>query len=204
MNDLTMNPESVSRWDARFFIIAGSFMLINTLLLWIRYYSNYQLSILWPAIPAITGLASSVFALLKLYPRVAAIAPLTAKIGNGFALLALGSLSIVALWIFIVSVFGEGMSGQQNQGIIVLIAIFMVAMVLAFLNNAIAFLVFSTQQKIGYLLAVPLAMWFIMLVVGAIKGMERALSLDYYTNAVISVAFLALGFTLKTFRSSEN
>lgn len=204
MNDLTINPESVSRWDSRFFTIAGSFMLINTLLLWVRYYSNYQLSILWPAIPAITGLASSVFALLKLYPRVAAIAPLIAKIGAGFVLLALGSLSIVALWIFVVSVFGEGMSEQQNQGLIVLIAIFMVAMVLAFLNNAIAFLVFSTQQKIGYLLAVPLAMWFIMLMVGAIKGMERGLSLDYYTNAVIGVAFLALGFTLKTFRTSEN
>jgi hypothetical protein len=204
MNDLTMNPESVSRWDSRFFIIAGSFMLINTVLLWVRYYSNYQLSILWPAIPAITGLASSVFALLKLYPRVAAIAPLIAKIGAGFVLLALGSLGVAALWIFVVSVFGEGMSGQPNQGIIILIATFMVTMVLAFLNNAIAFLVFSTQKKIGYLLTVPLAMWFIMLTVGAIKGMERGLSLDYYTNAFIGIAFLALGFTLKAIRNSEN
>lgn len=204
MNDLTNNPKSVSRWDSRLFIIAGSFMLINTVLLWTRHYSDYQLSILWPAIPAIAGLASSVFALLKLYPRVAVIAPLIAKIGAGFVLVALGSLSIVALWIFVVSVFGEGMSGQQNQGIIILIAIFMVAMVLAFLNNAIAFLVFGTQQKIGYLLTIPLAMWFIMLTVGVIKGMERGLSLDFYTNAVIGIAFLALGLTLKAIRNSDN
>lgn len=204
MNELTIDPKSVSHWDSRLFIIAGSFMLINTVLLWVRYYSNYQLSILWPAIPAITGLASSVFALLKLYPRVAAIAPLIAKIGSGFVLLALGSLSIAALWIFVVSVFGEGMSVQQNQGIIILIALFMVAMVLAFLNNAIAFLAFGTQQKIGYLLTVPLAMWFIMLMVGAIKGMERGLSLDFYTNAVIGIAFLALGFTLKAIKNSDN
>jgi len=204
MEKLTMNTRKLNRWDSRFFIVAGSCMLINTLLLWIRYYSNYQLSILWPAIPAITGLASSVFGLLKLYPRVYLHAPLVAKSGTGFALLALASLSLVALWIFVVSVFGEGMSGQQNQWVILLIAIFMIAMILAFLCNAIAFLRISSQQKVGYLLTVPLAMWFIMLLVGAMKGMERGLSLDYYTNAVIGVAFFALGFALRDNKNQEN
>lgn len=204
MENLTMSTCNVNRWDSRFFIIAGSFMLINALLLWIRHYSNYQLSILWPAIPAITGLASSVFGLLKLYPRVSINAPLVAKSGAGFTLLALASLSLVALWIFVVSVFGEGMQKQQSQWLMVLIAIFMVAMVLAFFTNAIAFLRFSTQQKVGYLLTVPLAVWFIMLVVGVMKGMERGLSLDFYANPVIGVAFLALGFTLKANRNPEN
>jgi hypothetical protein len=204
MENLTMSTSNVNRWDSRFFAIAGCLMLINTLLLWIRYYSNYQLSILWPAVPAITGLASSVFGLLKLYPRVSIHAPLIAKSGAGFALLALASLSLVALWIFVVSVFGEGMSGQKNQGMLVLIAIFMVAMILSFFSNAMAFLRFSAQQKVGYLLIVPLAMWLIMLVVGAIKGMERGLSLDYYTNAVIAAAFLALGFILKKNRNQEH
>ena len=204
MENLTMSTGNVNRWDSRFFIFAGCFMLINTLFLWLRHYSNYQLSILWPAIPAITGLASSVFGLLKLYPRVSINAPLIAKSGAGFALLALASLSLVALWIFVVSVFGEGMSGQKNQWLLVLIVIFMVAMVLAFFTNAIAFLRFSTQQKVGYLLTVPLAMWFIMLVVGVMKGMERGLSLDFYTNPVIGLAFLALGFTLKASRKPES
>ena len=203
MNEQIMNLKKASHWDSRFFIIAGSFMLINSLLLWVRMLSNYQLSILWPAIPAITGLALSVFGLLKLYPRVSDYAPVIAKIAAGFTLLALGSLSIVALWIFAISVFGEGMSGQQNQGLIVLVAIFTVAMVLAFLNNAIAFLCFSTQQKVGYLLTVPLAMWSIMLVVGSIKGMDRGFSLDFYTNPVIAAAFLTLGFTLKSIKYSK-
>lgn len=196
-----MVPKNISRWDSRFFIIAGCFMLINTALLWIRYYSNYQLSILWPALPAITGLASSVFGLFTLYPRASVNAPRLAKSGASFALLALASLSLVALWIFAVSMFGEGMQKCQSQWLIALIALFMVAMILAFLSNAVAFLRFSTQQKVGYLLAVPLAMWLIMLMVGAIKGMERGLSLDYYTNAVIAAAFLALGFILKTIKN---
>jgi hypothetical protein len=204
MEKSTMNTSNVNRWDSRFFIFAGCFMLINTLLLWLRHYSNYQLSVLWPAIPAITGLAFSVFGLLKLYPRVTIHAPLVAKSGAGFALLGLASLSLVALWIFVVSVFGEGMQKQQSQWLLVLIAIFMVAMILSFFTNAIAFLRISSQQKVGYLLTVPLAMWFIMLVVGVIKGMERGLSLDFYTNPVIGAAFLALGFTLKANRNLEN
>jgi len=204
MENLTVNAGNVSRLDSRFFIIAGCFMLINTLLLWLRHYSNYELSILWPAIPAITGLACSVFGLLKLYPRVTLYSPLVAKSGAGLSLLALASLSFVALWIFVVSVFGEGMQKQQSQWLLVLIALFMVAMILAFFTNAIAFLGIRTQQKVGYLLTVPLAMWFLMLVIGVIKGMERGLSLDFYTNPVIGAAFLALGFTLKANRNSES
>ena len=202
MENLTISTSNVSRWDSRFFIIAGCFMLINTLLLWSRHYSNYQLSILWPAIPAITGLASSVFGLLKLYPRVSFDAPLIAKSGAGFALLALASLSSVALWIFVVSVFGEGMQEQQSQWLLVLIAIFMVAMILAFFTNAIAFLRFSTQQKVGYLLTVPISD------VGHNasgrcnkrhgKSVYRS---TIYTNPIIGAAFLALGFTLKTSRN---
>jgi hypothetical protein len=204
MGNLTMNTSNVSRWDSRFFIIAGCFMLINTLLLWLRHYSNYQLSILWPAIPAITGLASSVFGLLKLYPRVTIHSPLVAKSGAGLALLALTSLSLVALWILIVSVFGEGMQKQQSQWLLVLIAIFMMAMVLAFISNTIAFLLHTAQRKVGYLLTVPVAMWAIMLMVGALKGMEKGLSLDFYTNPAIGAAFLAIGFVLKANRNSES
>ena len=192
-----------SRWDSRLFILAGSFMLINTALLWIRYYSNYQLSILWAAIPAILGLASGVFGLIKLYPRASANAPLVAKVGAGFALLAGTSLSLTAIWIFVVFVFAEGITDPAPQGLLGLIVIFMIAMVLAFFSNAIAFLRQSVQRKVGYLLTVPLAMWGIMLVVGTIKGMEVGLSLDYYTNGVIAAAFLGLGFTLKVSKMSE-
>lgn len=204
MDKKLTNSVSDSRWDARFFIIAGSLLLINTLFLWIRHYSNYQLSILWPAIPAISGLACSVFGLLKLYPRVTVHSPLIAKGGAGFALLALVSLSFVALWVFVVSVFGEGMQKQQSQWLMVLIALFMLAMIVSFFMNAVAFLTNTAQRKVGYLLTVPLAMWFIMLVVGVIKGMEKGLSLDFYTNPIIAIAFMALGYTFKQNKSSNN
>ncbi len=178
-------------------------MLINTALLWIRLYSGYQLSILWPAVPAILALAFSVFGLLKLYSRAAINAPQLAKAGAGFALLASMSLGIAAIWIFSLTVFGEGMPQPAPQGLLMLIAIFMIAMVLAFSINTFAFIRDATQRKVGYLLMVPVAMWATMLVVGVISGMEVGLSLDFYTNAVIGVAFLVLGYTLKTRRSEE-
>ena len=179
-------------------------MFVNTTLLWTRYYSNYELSILWAAIPAIIGFASGVFGLFRLYPLASTNAPLVAKIGATFALLAGASLSVAAIWIFAVSVLGEVMPEPAPQGLLVLIAIFILAMVFAFISNAIAFLRHSTQRKVGYLLTVPLAMWAIMLTVGAIKGMEVGLSLDYYTNAIIAAAFLALRFTLRSRRGVDS
>lgn len=198
MKGSTMTLSNLRGWDAHFFIVAGSFMLINTAFLWIRYYSNFQLSILWAAIPAIIGLASGVLGLFKLYPRASVFAPLLAKSGAAFALLAGASLGLAAIWIFAVSVFAGGIPEPAPQGILGLIAVFMLAMVLAFLTNAIAFLLPTNQRKIGYLLTVPLAMWGLMLVVSMIKGMEVGLSLDFYTNAIIAAAFLGLGLTLKT------
>lgn len=203
MENLTMNVRNYSRWDSRFFLIAGSFMLINTVLLWVRLYSDYQLSILWAAIPAMTGLACGVFGLLKLYPRATANTPRLAKVGAGFALLASISLGVAALWIFVLSVFGEGVPQPIPQGFLILIATFMIAMVLAFSANTFAFLRDAAQRKIGYLLSLPVAMWAIMLVVGILKGMEVGLSLDFYTNAIIGAAFLALGFSLKTSTHSD-
>ena len=89
------------------------------------------------------------------------------------------------------------------QGLLALIAIFMIAMVLAFSTNMVAFLGDVTQRNLGFLLAAPVAMWAIMLAVGIISGMEVGLSLDFYANAVIGAAFLALGLTLKTSRSED-
>lgn len=198
MENLTTNARSKSKWVSRLFMVAGSFMLINTIFLWVRHFSGYQLSILWPAIPAITALALSVFGLLKLYPLASVNAPRTAKTGASFALIASISLGMAAFWIFAVSVFGAGMPQPAPQGLLVLIAIFMIAMVLAFSAYMVAFLKGATQRNLGYLLSVPVAMWAIMLVVGIIKGMETGLSLDFYTNAIIAAAFLAIGFSLKT------
>mgnify|MGYP006903649893 FL=1 len=187
----------ISGWNSRLFIIAGFFMLLNTVMLWARLYSNYELSLLWAAIPAIIALSSGVIGLLWLYPLASIQAPGFAKSGVGFAVLACVALGIAAIWIFAVSVFGDGLSEQRSQWFLILIAIFMIAMVLAFLSNAVAFLQKSEVRIVGYLLLLPLSMWGLMLIVAVFKGMEVAISLDFYTNAVIGGAFLALGITLK-------
>ncbi len=80
----------------------------------------------------------------------------------------------------------------------------MVAMILAFFINAIAFLRFTTLPKVSYLLTLPSAIWFIMLVISVFKGIEIRLSLDFYTNPVIASAFLALDCTLKASKSKDN
>lgn len=198
MENLAVSTRNFSRWRSRLFIIAGSFMSISTVVLWTRFFSDFELPLLWQAIPGIIGLASGVFGLFMLYPRGYANAPLLAKSGAGFAVLAVASLSLGAIWIFIDPVFGAETPEPVPQGLLALIAIFLIAMVLAFFSNAIAFLIPSSQRKIGYLLTVPLAMWTLMLVVSVIKGMEVGLSLDFYTNAIIAAAFFGLGFTLKT------
>lgn len=196
MDDLNTNYSISSQWGSRFFIIAGCLMLINVALLWIRMLTNYQLSILWPAIPAVTAFSFSVLGLLKLYPLARLETPLTAKGGLGFVFLAGISLSVVIVWIFALSVFGDGIPQPGPQGLLISIVLFMLAMVLAFVSNATAFLQHNVR-KIGYLLTAPVAMWVLMLVVGVLHGMEKGLSLDYYTNVVHSIAFLGLGYSLK-------
>lgn len=204
MTNLTVNTISNNRGGAWLFMIAGSLMLINTAFLWARLLSGGQLSLLWAAIPAITAFACAIWGLFKLYPQAAVNAPRVAKAGAGFALLACGALMLAALWIFAVSVFGGGMPVPPPPAMLGLIALFVVAMVIAFLSNAIAFLRHDTQRKVGYLLTVPLAMWTLMLVVGLTNGTQVGLSLDFYTNGVIALAFLGLGFTLKNKSRSDN
>lgn len=184
-------------WASRLFTAAGVFMLINTAFLWIRFLSDPQMSILWQALSGVIGLACGVLGLFMLYPRAYASAPLLARGGAGFALLAGASLSLGAIWIVVVSMFQGGVPEPAPEGVIVLIGIFIVAMVLAFLSNAIAFLIRSDQRRTGYLLSLPLAMWALMLVIGLTRGMTVGLSLDFYTNAVIAAAFFGLGMTLK-------
>lgn len=204
METLAKNTHKADQWGSKIFVIAASFMLINTILLWGRYYSPLKLSILWAAIPAIIALAFGVVGLFMLYQRASGIAPKTAKIGLGFAALACAALGVTTLWIVSVSVFGAGLPQPVPQGLLLLIVVFMLSVVLAFSSNAVLFLLQRETPQIGYLLAVPVVMWATMLVVGLLSGMEVGLSLDYYTNGVIAVAFFKLGLALKPSRSVDS
>lgn len=189
--------ENIPRqWDSLLFFIAGSFLLANVSFLWIRFYSDLQLSIVWAAIPGIIGFATSIIGLFKLYPRLSSRTPWLARSGAGFALIAATALCIAAAWILFISIFAGGISGSPPNGIMALIGIFIIAMVMAFICNAVAFLMNSSLRSIGYLLMVPVASWSVMLIVGIIKGFEVGLSLDLYTNGIIALAFLFVGFLL--------
>lgn len=179
------------------FLIARAAMLINTVALWSRHFSEYSLTILWAAIPAIVGLVCAAFGLFKLRTLLTSDAPKMACVGSGFSVLALSALGVAATWIFAMSVFGEGMPQPAPAGFMVLIAVFMVSVILAFAINAIAFLFSSQHLKIGWCLSVPVIMWGLMLVVGFVKGMNVGLSLDFYTNPIIGAAFIAITLSLK-------
>ncbi|MCO7190157.1 MULTISPECIES: hypothetical protein [unclassified Pseudoalteromonas] len=184
MQNVQHTPTS---WDARFFLIAGGFMLINTLCLWARHFSGYQLSILWPAIPAIIGLASSVLGLYKLHPRIASRAPKLAKWGAGFALSSLVALSIGACWVIASALLGDATRGVGMQA---LIGVFMIAMVGAFICNAIASLRDPASRALGLALSIPVVCWSLMLLAGMLYGAEVGLSLDFYTNGLLALAFV--------------
>lgn len=186
------------KWDSILFFSAGILMLVNVAFLWIRYYSNVQLSILWAAVPGIFALTASIIGLLKLHPRVSSTkTPWLAHSGAGFALMAGVALSIATIWIFSIALFSGGISEPLPNGVQALIGVFLVAMVMAFIFNAAAFLINSSSRNIGYLLMVPVASWGLMFIVGIINGLESGLSLDQYTNGLIAVAFLSIGFLVK-------
>ena len=178
---------------AKLFFLAGCLMLINAIVLWLRVLNDYAIPIIWAAIPAILSLGLSVFGLFKLYAKALKNTEVMAKTGAGFALLSLGCLCLAAFWIFTVLVFGDGVLEPTPQGLLLLIGIFMVTMILAFISNVAAFYQHKDTRVIAYLLILPVSMWLLMLIVGMIKGMSVGLSLDHYTNVVIALSFLALG-----------
>lgn len=196
MTDKNFENRISKRWDSILFFSAGIFMLVNVAFLWIRYYSNFQLSILWAAAPGIVGFAVSIIGLLKLYPRISSHMPWLARSGAAFALTAAAALCLAAIWICI-AIFSGGISESPPNGVLALIGIFIVSMVIAFICNAIAFLFNSSFRNIGYLLMVPVVCWALMLIVGIIKGLQSGLSLDLYTNGIIAISFLLIGFFVK-------
>jgi len=197
MAETNLERGKFKQWHSIMFFVAGGFLAINVIVLWVRLLSDLQLSILWAAIPGIIAFAASVIGLLKLYPRISLEAPWLSRGGAGFALTASVALCAAAIWILGASVFAGGISEPPPKGIIALAGIFILSMVVAFIFNAVAFLISRTSRSIGYLLLVPVASWGAMLVIGIIKGIETGISLDIYTNGVIAAAFLSLGFLLR-------
>lgn len=197
MSRLETRTHKFSSWGPRFFMAAGLFMAVNAALLWIRYLSDLELSIAWPATPGTAGLACAVLGLIMLYPRAKPGAPRLAKAGVGFAVLSALSLGGSALLIVYAAMSAAEGSEFPPATALVLIAAFLVAMVISFLSYAGAFLIPAGRRILGAFLLVPLLMWGLMLITSAIKGIEIGLALDFYTNPIIAAAFIGIGLSLR-------
>jgi hypothetical protein len=197
-NNQTLKSDQL---DSILFLVAGSFMMVNVIVLWLKYLSIIQLSVLWAAIPGIVALTASIIALFKLYPRISSNAPRLTSGGAGFAVLAGAALSIATIWIFGTVIFDGHIPEPLPSGILALIGIFVVSLVIAFICYALAFLIYSSSRGIGILLLVPVASWCVILVAGIIKSFTVGLTLDLYTNIFIAVSFLTLGFLLRKDRT---
>lgn len=185
------------QWDSIVFFIAGIFMLMNVIALWAIYYSDGNLHLLWAAVPGIIANLANVVGLFLLYPRISSKTPRLARSGAGFALIAGAAVSIAAIWLFGHVLFTGGFPVPTPNGVLALIAIFLLSLIVAFFCNAVAFLIDGSLRSIGYLLLVPVASWAAIVGVGAVKGMEVGLSLDFYTNALVSLALLFIAFILR-------
>lgn len=153
---------------------------------------------MWAAVPGILALTASIIGLLKLHRRASSTGtPWLAHVGAGFALASGGALCIATIWIFITAVFSGGISEPLPNEVLALIGAFVVSMVMAFIFNATAFLMNSSSQNIGYLLLVPVGSWGLMVIVGILNDLKSGLSLDLYTNGLIALAFLSIGFLVK-------
>lgn len=190
--------KTLDQWSSALFIAAGCSMLFQVFLIGLRRYNIGSFSELWIAPPAIAALVAGIIGLVGLYPRIAGRAQRLARAGAGSAIAAGVILCVAAAWLV-----GSGLTGgipQPPPGwFLAVIAAFMIAFILAFILAAAACLrAARSLRAIGYLLLVPVVSWGAILVVGVLTNMNDALKLDLYTNGIVSIAFFAIGYVLRT------
>jgi hypothetical protein len=197
MKEVSASWRSLGQWSPALFFAAGGLMLIQVLLIGLRKYNVASFSELLIAPPAIAALVAGIIGLIGLHPRIAGRAPRLACAGAGSALAAGMILCVLAAWLI-----GSGLMGgipQPPPGwFLAAIATFMLAFIMAFiLSSAASLRDDGSIRTVGYLLLVPVISWGMILVVGIVTSMSEALLLDFYTNGLISLAFLAIGYILK-------
>lgn len=173
------------------FICSGVLLLVQVMLIGLRRYEMASFPESWIAVPSIPGVIAGIVALIGLYAQLSNESPTLARFAAGAAATAGLLLCTAAVWLII-----RGMSGGLPQPLPVwffgLAAAFIVAFILAFILGSVASLKAGWHLKAS-LLFVPVVAWGIILVAGVITNMSDALRLDFYTNAAIACAFIALG-----------
>jgi hypothetical protein len=200
-NRVFMNlPQIPGRIGRVAFIAAGSLMLCQVLVVGLRRH-DFAVSELWAALPGVAAIIASIVGLIALYPRFTGRSRRLALAGVGAALGAGVILCAAATWLAGSAVLGGGVPQPLPGGLLAAIAGFMIAYVLGFVLNAAAGLRSEGMRHVGWLLLVPVASWSVILGVAVTSNMGDALKLDLYTNAVIALAFIAIGVLLKNGRT---
>lgn len=193
-----VNPRwrAAGRWSPALFFAAGGLLLVQVLLIGLRKYHIGSFSELWIAPPAIAALVAGLGGLIGLHSRLALHAPRLAGAGSGIALLAAGMLGVASAWIVGRAVLG-GIPQPLPAWFLAMIAGFMIAFMLSFAVSGLAGLCGAgALRTIGCLLLAPVVSWSAILIVGFSTNFGDALKLDFYTNGIISLAFLAIGRVL--------
>jgi hypothetical protein len=180
----------LARVRATLFVVAGALMLVSVLLLATARFSLADIPQTTIALPAMGAQIACILGLVGLYPALAgagffARAGFIAALAAGFILF--GGIAIVAS------------SGTSAPTLLNTLAYaFTIAIALAFaLNGGAAFLTYGFRAALGHLLLAPALIWLVIIIVGASVGLSAALSLDVYTNAIVSLLLLTLGNVLR-------
>lgn len=186
---------SFSRWSSGLFSASGVLMFVQVILIGLKRHDIGSFSELWIVPLAVSAVVAGLIALIGLNTGLSPRAPRLAKAGAVAAMAAIALLGIALVWL-ISSAPAKGQEISLPGGFFALAGLFIAALVLAFILIAAASLK-AGLRAMGYLLLVPALSWGAIIVAGAITNMSDALRLDFYTNAAIACAFVALGFVMR-------
>ncbi len=178
------------------FISAGLLMLAQVFIIGLRRYGLDSIPEWWAAPPAIGAVVATIFGLVTLYSRIHSRSRRCA-----FASLCMGVISGIllcatTLWL-VLNVIEDGAIAPLLPTLVqAAIALFMFTFIMALLLSAAACLQTRAMRIIGLLLLVPVFAWCLILGVAMVSTMTEALRLDFYTNGMIAIAFIAVGFLL--------
>lgn len=179
------------------FSAAGILMLIQVLLIGLRRLGAESIPEYWAAPPAIGSVVTFICGLISLYPLTVDSSPklsLTSVLSGitaGFILLATSIyLAYIAL---------ESGAAPQPLPLVIQggVALFMVSFISALISGATACLRTRSMRSIGFMLFVPVLLWCVILAAATAITMTEALKLDVFTNGVIALALLAVGFKIR-------
>lgn len=181
--------KALARIRATMFMASGVLMFVSVILLGVERFDLADVGQAIIALPAMCAQIACLFGLIGLYPALT-----NARLLAGTGLAA----TLAAALIMIVSIGLAVGAGASPSSLNALAFAYTIAICLAFAFNGGAVLALDGFRGArSCLLFLPALIWLPIIVAGVTLGLRTALSLDFYTNAVVSVLLVALGSTLR-------